>query len=77
MATRKLRTNEDFVRDLMNYSQHGAMMQMFVMTALEKYAQQVRDAGPKIFDSDFLSGEAWHGTAQELLRRLDEFQGRN
>lgn len=34
----KIRTNEDLVVDLMNYSPHGSMGQAFVIEAIRKYA---------------------------------------
>lgn len=73
---RKLETNEDFVRDLMAFSEHGALMQIFVMTAIEKYAQQALEAGAERFDSAMLNGKAWVGTAAEALKRLESFYNR-
>lgn len=69
----KPRTNEAFVRQLMNFSESGALMQAFVMTALEKYADQCKDQEPAAFDSSWLNGAAWVATAKELRQRLDDF----
>ena len=70
MATQKKLTNVQFVKRQMEFSQHGALMQAFVITALEKYAAQCIEAGPATFDSGLLSGEAWVGCAKELQQAL-------
>ncbi len=66
------KTNTQFVTELMEFSKTGALMQAFVITAIEKYAEQCIKAGPATFDSPLMSGEAWHATAKEAQERLQE-----
>jgi len=77
MAKKKLRTNEDLVRDLMNYSPYGGLCQAFITTAIEKYCEAVIKAGPEQFDSSMLNGATWVGIAQDTKTRMDAFYGRH
>jgi len=69
-------TNVEFVTDLMQYSAHGALIQAFVLQALDVYSQRVAAATPEALDTALVSGHAWHGCALEvrakLARRLGE-----
>lgn len=69
-------TNEQFVLRLMRFSDHGALMQAFILEALRRYAEQCVKAGPEVFESPLLSGKAWHGTAQEALKELEARHGK-
>lgn len=68
-------TNEEFTARLMRFAKSGAMMQLFILTALEKYANQCIEAGAATFDSGFLSGAAWIRCAQEALDNLNKHLG--
>jgi hypothetical protein len=68
--THKHEDNEAFVDRLMAFSAHGPLMQAFVLTALQKYAEQCVQAGPAIFETDYLSGRAWVGCAEEVRTEL-------
>jgi len=70
MARRK--TNIQFVKHIMEYSNHGALMQVFIMQALEQYSKSVAASTPEKLDTPMVSGQAWHGCAIELQRALDE-----
>lgn len=72
MATRKqrLRTNVEMVTGLMDYSRNGALMQAFVLTAIDRYAQQCIAAGAETFDSPMLHGAAWVNCAQEAAEAV-------
>jgi hypothetical protein len=63
-------TNVEFVVDLMEYSAHGALIQAFVIHALEQYARRVAAATPEQLDTGLVSGHAWHGCAVEVQRKL-------
>ena len=63
-------TNVEFVVDLMEYSAHGALIQAFVIHALEQYARRVAAATPEQLDTGLVSGHAWHGCAVEVKRKL-------
>ena len=73
----KPRHNEDFVRDLLNYSPRGALCQMFVMHAIRHYAEQVAATGPKAYDSAFMSGQAWVDVAKDVEAKCKAFYGRH
>jgi hypothetical protein len=64
------RTNVEFVRDLMEFSPYGALVQAFVLEALSRYADQVADADPAQFDSALLSGHAWVGVARDIKAKI-------
>ncbi|GER21375.1 hypothetical protein [Variovorax boronicumulans] len=70
-------TNVEFVTELMEYSAHGALIQAFVMQALEQYAKRVAEADPAALDTPMVSGRAWHGCAVEVRDRLARRLGRN
>lgn len=59
MSKQTPRTNVGMVRKLMESSKAGPLMQVFVVTAIEKYAALCIEAGAEKFDSAFMSGAAW------------------
>ena len=65
-------TNVEFVTELMEFSTHGALVQAFVMQALEQYARRVAETDPEALDTPMVSGHAWHGCALEVLRKLKQ-----
>jgi len=65
-----LRTNVEFVVDLMEFSAHGALIQAFVLQALSQYAQKVAASDPDALETSLVSGHAWHGCALEVQRKL-------
>lgn len=74
---KKLKTNEDLVRDLMNYSPHGALCQAFIMQAIQEFARQVAAKPASDFDSGFMHGATWVGVAKDVIKRCDAFYGRH
>lgn len=72
-----MKTNIDMLTELMNYSRHGALMQVFVMEAICRYADQCIAAGAENFDTAFLSGAAWVGSAQEAKDAIDKHLSRD
>lgn len=71
------RTNIEFVSDLMAYSAHGALIQAFVLQALEQYATRVAAATPEALDTPLVSGRAWHGCALEVRHKLAQRLGQD
>jgi len=71
------RTNIEFVSDLMTYSAHGALIQAFVLQALEQYATKVAAAASEALDTPLVSGRAWHGCALEVRRKLAQRLGQD
>ena len=75
MGKKKHTTNEEFVRELMNFSNSGAMAQMFIMHAIETVAKQTAEMPlEKIreWDMPFINAEAWHATAKEIKTKFEE-----
>ena len=66
------KTNTKFMNDLMDFSNHGALMQLFVLSAVEKYAKLVKDLDPEEFEGGIIYGPAWIGCAKEALTKIDE-----
>lgn len=52
-------TNVEFVTELMEFSAHGALIQAFVMQALEQYARRVASMDSEALDTPMVSGRAW------------------
>jgi len=68
-------TNVEFVTDLMEHSRHGALIQAFVIHAIDQYARRVAAARPEELDTDLVSGHAWHGCAVEVGEKLAQRLG--
>lgn len=68
-------TNVEFMVELMEYSAHGALIQAFVLEALERYARTVAECAPQELDTPLVSGQAWHGCAVEVRQKLVQWLG--
>ena len=68
----KRKTNVQFVKSIMEFSQHGALAQMFVIEAITKYAKACAEAKPEDMDSGFISGAAWQAVAKEIQGKIAE-----
>ncbi|MBS75190.1 MAG: hypothetical protein CMO32_05440 [Variovorax sp.] len=66
-------TNVEFVVDLMEHSQHGALIQAFVLQAIQVYASSVAKKSPAELDTPLVAGAAWHGCAMELCSKLNGY----
>lgn len=66
-------TNIAFVRDLMEHSNYGALAQLFVLDALDKWSKLIASKTPEELDTGLVSGEGWKGVAQEIQNKI---QGR-
>ena len=69
-----MKTNIDLVTDIMTYSDHGALIQIFVISALGEYAKAEIADPPD--DNCFISQETWLGCAKEVKAKLDAFYNR-
>lgn len=65
-------TNTEFVTELMEFSKHGALMQAYILMALQIYSEQVAATGTEHFENGFVNGQAWVGCANEILQKLKE-----
>jgi hypothetical protein len=71
---KQMKTNEDLIRDIMNYSNYGALAQLFVIDALTKFADTVAASVPDNYpDNGIVSPEAWIGVAKEIKEKLNAF----
>lgn len=68
--SRRAQTNVEFVTELMEFSAHGALIQAFVLQALQQYANRVAATTPEALNTPLVSGHAWHGCALEVRRKL-------
>ncbi len=75
---KKLKSNEDLVLDLINFSKFGAMGQVFVMEAIQSYAKSVVDKGKPVDEPGAMfSAELWYDIASDVKARCDAFYGRH
>lgn len=77
-AVRKPRrkTNVQVLKDIMEFSDYGALVQGYVIDALMKHSSKVIAANLVGWGSDsFVSPEAWKGCAQEVLGKLKAHLG--
>jgi hypothetical protein len=75
MAKRK--TNTQFVESIMEYSDFGAMAQLFIMDAIKKVSNHVANMPLAELQKQFgenamISPEAWHGVAKEIAQKFEE-----
>ena len=72
----KRKTNEQFVKSIMTFSRRGALIQPFVITALEKYSRMVVESHSKgelqggVFG--FINADAWADCGREILEKLEQ-----
>jgi hypothetical protein len=72
MALRK--TNQQTLKDIMDFSHYGVLAEIFVMDALIKAVRRVSEATPedlKGMEGTFIPPEAWQGVAREIKDKLD------
>jgi hypothetical protein len=65
------KSNTEFVRDLMEYSRNGPLIQAFIIQALDRFSKRVAAGKPEDFDSAMVSGRAWHDCGAELQEKLN------
>ena len=70
---KKRPTNIEFVTELMNFSNYGALAQVFVIEAISKYASMC--AEQRIRDNGFLNPDTWQGVAKEIKGKIDKQYG--
>ena len=74
MATAKKtkhKTNAQLIGDLMSYSKQGVLMQVFLIEAIAKYAEQTKVSPPWSTDNGFISEAAWRACADEALDAIN------
>lgn len=76
-------TNEDLIKNLMNFSPYGLLGHMFIMQAIREYAREVIDNADEIIKNEeemmadgkipMFSQKAWVGVAKDVAERMDYF----
>jgi hypothetical protein len=68
-------TNEQFVTRIMGFPKSGPIMQIFIVEALRRYAEQCADADAAKLQTGPISGHAWKRCAIELRDELNKHFG--
>jgi hypothetical protein len=66
------KTNVEFVKHLMEYSNYGPLAQLFILDAIAKWADIIDQTDPRKVDSAMISGDAWVGVAREIKAKLEQ-----
>ena len=69
----KVKSNTEFITDLMTFSEQGALIQPFVIEGIYQYAKQVLEN--PLPNNSFILPEAWTACAQEVLDKLEQRLG--
>lgn len=71
--SKKRKTNEELVVDIMTFSRRGALSSMFVMDALLRHAEVVSKSTPADYPANHVvNPAAWIDVAKEIKAKLDE-----
>lgn len=83
---RNLKTNEDLIKDLMNFSPYGGLCQAFIMQGIQAYCQDVINQKDEMLEHEeqmkiegrmpIVSTTAWIGVAEDVNKRIEEFYKR-
>ena len=65
------RTNIQFVNDMMNYSNYGALKQAFILEAIREYANK-HVLNEDAWDNGFVDATTWKGIAEEICEEYIE-----
>ena len=66
----KHKTNAQLIGDLMSFSKQGVLMQVFIIEAIAKYAEQTK-VSPAWANEGFISEAAWSACADEALEAIN------
>lgn len=72
---KKIQTNVQLVKSMMEYSNYGALAQVFIMDAIGKHAEACSKIDLATIDREkwgFISPEGWVGVANEISAKLKE-----
>ena len=70
MSKVKHKTNAQLIGDLMSFSKQGVLMQVFIIEAIAKYAEQTK-VSPPWSNQSFISEAAWRACADEALEAIN------
>jgi len=63
-------TNVEFVTEIMEFSRHGALAQVFVIEALRRYALEIMTSRARILDVPGIPRDAWLAVGEEIDAKL-------
>ncbi len=66
----KRKNNVEFVTDLMEYSKYGELTQGFILLAIQRYSEFVKDN--PMPENNFVSSKTWSNIAVEILEKMKE-----
>jgi hypothetical protein len=67
-------TNTELIVEMMEYSNFGALSQLFIMEAIRKEAERVAATKPEQYDQEkwaMISVPAWIGVAKEIAKKIN------
>ena len=80
---RKQLTNEDLIKNLMNYSPYGGLCQAFIMQGLETFCDEVISRKEEMIKEEeemmlqgkipMISMQGWAGIAEDIKARIRMF----
>ena len=71
--SKHIRTNEEFLGELMMFSPYGALCQVFIIEAIRNYAERVSNSPTPIEHGTGVFSEiAWHGVGVDILKKLKD-----
>lgn len=65
-------TNVEFVTELMEFSNNGPLIQVFVLQALDVYAKTVIERQDELSDNGLISRKVWVACAEEVRTKIKE-----
>ncbi|MDR1398123.1 MAG: hypothetical protein LBJ14_10400 [Desulfarculales bacterium] len=76
MSKTETKTYDEFIKDLMTFSRQGALIQPFVIQALQFFSEAVlvsHESGilSERMRNSFVHPEAWADCAREILEKMD------
>jgi len=69
----KSKSSTSLVTELMDFSTHGALAQIFILTAIETYTNEVlKSPKPEDDGTAIISKLTWYNIAKEVSQKLRE-----
>jgi len=66
------KTNTALVKEMMSFSDHGVLKEVFILEAIYKYSQLTLEDTSKWGDDSLISQDAWRTCAQECIKAISE-----
>ncbi len=74
MTKKKKKTNQQCIKDIMTYSNHGALAEIFVLEAIRRYAEAVskKDFPAEGQQQGFTDWTNWKALGEEIHKKIEE-----